>query len=173
MFFFNKLLLSGKLLSALTLFLSLTLCASSGLASGQIIKEITPLEQIEIGVLHHKGVFWLINIVNKDPQLPITILWDKSSYTSSSGRSSRLVHVENKKLRPSEEQQATPLLAQKSVEIIFTSEDLLPYADQESLPPPANPSASGLLKLALKKNGIHLFWHGSVQFTNTEKSDLR
>jgi len=133
--------------------LALVLLTNKAYSFEQVIKETSPVERLIVQVNHHDGIFWLAEINNTDPELPINILWDTSDYKSSSGRSSRLIHEGNLNIHPSEHQEASTIGAGKTLKTRFTSEDFLPYADKNITLRPPKLNAQGHLKLALKKNG--------------------
>lgn len=163
---FKRHFLQRSIGAIFVLFLSIASFSETGHTFGQIIKETTHVDQLTVSIRHHKGVFWQAEIQNNDSKLPITIFWDKSSYLSSGGRSSRLIQEGRTNIHPSELQEPAMILAQQKAKFIFTGEDLLPYAGGDHAPAPSNSSARGYLTLTFKKNGALFFWKSSIQFIN-------
>lgn len=164
----KKYFLKTGIVSIFSFFLLFAIFPLTIKAYEQVINETSPVDQLAIEVKNDGGIFWAAEIHNKDVELPIAIIWDRSSYLSTSGRSSRLVPKGNASVRPSAPQAPSKILAEQTEKILFTSEDLLPYAEKASAPNPNDPSLLGYISIALRKKGEVFFWRGSIKFINQE-----
>jgi hypothetical protein len=132
----------------------------------QTITVSNPIKNIPITVSYQGGVFYHLEIINDLPTA-INLLWDESTYVTTTGESVRILHLTNKSDLPKSApaQQASTLIPPDSkFESDFTGDEWLDCARRNCTPHPKNSVKKAGISLAFKIKGKRVRWQGEVAF---------
>ena len=132
----------------------------------QTITVSNPIKNVPITVSYQGGVFYRLEINNTLPTA-INLLWDESTYVTTSGESIRILHLIDKNNLPKSvpAQQASSLIPSNSkFESDFTGDEWLDCARRNCSPHPKNSIKKAGISLAFKIKGKRVRWQGEVTF---------
>ena len=135
---------------------------------GQTITVSNPIKNVTIIVSYQGGVFYHLEISNSLPTA-INLLWDESSYITTTGESVRLLHLTSKRDLPKSvpaQQASTSILSDSKFEADFTADEWLDCARRNCTPHPKNSVKKAGISLAFKIKGKRARWQGEIAFAS-------
>jgi len=132
----------------------------------QTITVSNPIKNIPITVSYQGGVFYHLEIINDLPTV-INLLWDESTYVTTTGESVRILHLTDKNdlpKSPPAQQVSTSIPSNSKFEADFTGDEWLDCASRNCTPHPKNSIKKAAISLAFKIKGKRVRWQGEVAF---------
>ena len=132
----------------------------------QTITVSNPIKNVPITVSYQGGVFYRLQISNTLPTV-ITLLWDESTYVTTTGESVRILHLTDRNDLPKSvpaQQASTPIPSNSKFEANFTGDEWLDCARRNCIPHPKNSVKKAGIALAFKIKGKRVRWQGEVAF---------
>ena len=133
----------------------------------QTITISNPIKNVPITVSYQGGVFYRLEIINDLPT-SINLLWDESSYLTTTGESVRILHLTSKSDLPKSapaQQASTSIPPNSKFEADFTGDEWLDCARRNCTPHPKNSVKKAGISLTFKIKGKRVRWQGEVAFT--------
>lgn len=135
-------------------------------AHQQTVTVSGPIKNIAIIVSYQGGVFYRVQVNNTLPA-PINLLWDESTYVTTTGESVRILHLPNKDdlpKYPPAQQASSPIPPNSQFQADFTGDDWLDCARRNCTPQPKNSFKNAAIYLAFKIKGKRVRWQGEIAF---------
>ena len=132
----------------------------------QTITVSNPIKNVPITVSYQRGVFYRLEI-NKTLPSTINLLWDESTYITTTGESVRILHLTDKNDLPKSvpaQQASTSIPSNSKFEADFTGDEWLECARRNCTPHPKNSVKKASISLAFKIKGKRVRWQGEVAF---------
>ena len=132
----------------------------------QTITVSNPIKNVPITVSYQGGVFYRLELSNTLPTA-INLLWDESSYVTTTGESIRLLHLTGRSDLPKTVpalQAATSIPSNSKFEADFTADEWLDCARRNCTPHPKNSVNKAAISLAFKIKGKRARWQGEIAF---------
>ena len=132
----------------------------------QTVTVSKPIKNVPIIVSYQGGVFYRVQVKNTLPTA-INLVWDESTYVTTTGESVRLLHLQSKSDIPqyAPAQQASSRISPDSqFQADFTGDDWLDCAKRNCTPQPKNGVKKASLYLTFNIKGKRVRWQGEVSF---------
>ncbi len=173
--------LMSSLVTMLKSYLAISCVLCAALLSGcgtlhkieqeQTITVSKPIKNVPIVVSYQGGVFYRVQVNNTLPS-SIHLVWDESTYVTTTGESIRLLHLNSKYFLPeyAPAQQASSLISPDSqFEADFTGDDWLDCARRNCTPRPKNSVNNARIFLTFNIKGKIVRWQGDIAFVPPKK----
>ncbi len=137
----------------------------------QTVTVSSPVKNVPVTVSYQGGVFYRVQVNNTLPT-EISLMWDESSYVTTTGVSVRLLHLPNKNdlpQNPPAKQASTPIAPDSKFQADFTGDEWLDCARRNCKPQPKNISKNARIVLAFKIKGKRVRWQGEIAFAQARQ----
>src|SRR5271169_2422851 len=124
------------------------------------------IKNVPITVSYQGGVFYRVQVNNTLPTA-INLMWDESTYVTTTGESVRILHLpDNNDLPqyPPAQQAPSSISSNSKFQADFTGEDWLDCARRNCTPHPKNSVKNASLYLTFNIKGKRVRWQGEISF---------
>jgi hypothetical protein len=158
------------MMKAMISLLALTI-AGCGTTYKTVITRDSSLAGIDVG-LTKDGNFWTVTAKNNTNR-PTSLVWDESSYVSTTGQSSRLVRGQTRLIHSGQMQPPSPIPPGATITEYCIPEAQVQYAGSLYTPPLGNPENPARMYLVFDVNGQRQPWSATIRFVkpSAEKAD--
>jgi len=132
----------------------------------QLVSVLQPVKRVSVIVSYQGGPFYRVQVNNTLP-IAIKLMWDESSYVTTTGESIRILHLQNKSDLPryAPAQQASSSIPPGSqFRADFTGDDWLDCARRNCTPSPKNSLRKARIYLVFNIKGQRIRWQGEITF---------
>jgi hypothetical protein len=132
----------------------------------QTVTAVKPIKNVPIIVSYQGGVFYHVQVNNNLPTA-INLVWDESTYVTTTGESVRLLHLQSKSDLPQyapAQQVSSPISPNSQFQADFTGDDWLDCARRNCAPQPKNSVKNASLYLTFNIKGKRVRWQGEISF---------
>lgn len=132
----------------------------------QIVTVSKPVKSVPITVSYQGGAFYRVQVKNTLPTA-ITLVWDESTYVTTTGESVRLLHLHGKDNLPQHApplQAPSPIAPHSQFQADFIGDDWLDCAKRDCTPQPKVGLKNARIYLAFNIKGKRVIWQGEVAF---------
>ena len=127
---------------------------------------------IDASVEHRQGTLWQVKAKNTSNQ-PAKLVWDESSYVSTSGESSRLVRGKTRVIHSGQTQPPSPIPPNATITELFVPEMHISSSGASFYTPaPSDPSQEAQIYLMFEVNGRKTPWTARVRFEKPSNNNL-
>jgi hypothetical protein len=131
-----------------------------------IIAVASPVKNVPIIVSYQGSAFYHVQVNNTLPNT-INLLWDESTYVTTTGKSVRILHLQSKHdipTYPPAQQAPSPISPNSQFQADFTGEDWLDCARRNCTPQPQNSLKNAEIYLTFNIKGKRVRWQGEISF---------
>ncbi len=131
----------------------------------QVITVLKPIDNLPVTITHEGGIRYRLQVKNNSSDLH-KLIWDDSSYVSTSGISIRLIRLSGKKIPDNvlAPQATAPIAAHSEYQTSFSGDRWIELAQEGGLPRPKDALRKGLFSLVFASRGKRLEWQGEMAF---------
>lgn len=132
----------------------------------QIVTTLKPIDGVWVDVSYQGGVFYRVQVKNSLPTA-ITLLWDNSSYVSTSSQSVRVIRVLDRNKLPEQlhlRQADSPIPGGSQLVADFVGESWMKLARSGVTPKPRDGFKKARIYLYFDIKGKRVDWQGEVVF---------
>lgn len=140
-------------------------------AQEQAVTAASSIKGVPISVSYQGGVLYRVQVNNTLPTA-ISLVWDESTYVTTTGNAVRLLHLPDRNDLPRQapaQQAPSHLSAQSQFQADFTGDDWLDCARRNCTPQARDSLRHARIYLAFRIKGKVVRWQGEVAFAPPQK----
>ncbi len=133
------------------------------------VESTSRIAGLDIEVSRAGNDFWRVSAKN-NTRYPVSLIWDESSYISTTGNSSRLVRGKTRVIHSGQAQPASPIPPDSLLNEVFIREGLVGRTNAFYATPVGNPDNAARIYLMFDVNGKRIPWTASARFSKPVKT---
>ena len=137
----------------------------------QVVTVSTGITNVPIIVSYQGGVFYRVQLKN-NLKTEINLVWDASTYVTTTGKPIRLLHIRSKNELPKRSpahQMSTRIAPNSKFQADFTGVSWLNCAKVNCKPKPKNGVKNAKMILTFNIKGKRVKWQGEISFTSIKQ----